>query len=88
MIGWGAGNSQAALTVVCGSESWGRHNSIGYCQQTLTLWLFVCLFVSHYVKNIMGPHPLRVVPAVILVRVFSCPFTDEEAEAQRGKVAY
>ena len=33
----------------------------------------------------MGPHPLCVVPAMILVRAFSCPFTDEETEAQEVK---
>ena len=31
MAGWGIENLQAALTVVSGSESWDRHNSLRCC---------------------------------------------------------
>ena len=41
--------------------------------------------MKNIMANMMGPHPLCVVPAMILVRAFSCPFTDEETEAQEVK---
>ena len=92
MTGRGVGNSQAALMVVCVLSPGAGTTASGTANRHLLcgFW-FVCLF-SHYVKNIManimGPHPLCVVPAMIFVRVFSCLFSDEETEAQRGKVAY